>query len=161
MPIRNIITDYSGRSKDINIFPTVNPRTKDAQPVVASFGPVSSYCAGVQKLIQRYTIALLTVKGSQPAYPKFGTNLLKQLAVSGIRTRADLTHSFNFANAVVIDQFRTFQKDSAGDHPDEELDTCVLQDVTVTKNYEVNYRVLMYTKAGAILDFLLPIPITK
>lgn len=161
MPIRNITTDYSGRSKDINIFPSVSPSKAGAQKVTPSFGKVSSYCAGVQKLIQRYAIALLTVKGSQAAYPNFGTGLVKQLNMSRLTNQPDLVHAFNFANAAVIGQFRAYQETTTGLPADEQLDTAVLLSVTATANLEVSYRVALYTKAGSTLDFLLPIPISK
>lgn len=161
MPIRNITTDYSGRSKDINIAPSIDPRMTTPQKVSPSFGPVSSYCAGVQKLIQRFMIALVTVKGSQPAYPNFGTDLFKKISVSSLTTIADLTHAFNFASASVVAAFRAEQEASPGRPDDEQLDTALLTDVSVTANYEVTYRVALYTRAGNTYDFLLPIPISK
>lgn len=161
MPIRNITTDYSGRSKDINIAPSIDPRVTAPQKVAPSFGHVSSYCAGVQKLIQRYMIALVTVKGSQPAYPTFGTDLLKKISVSSLTTVADLTHAFNFASASVVSMFRANQETAVGVPDDEQLDTALLTSVSVTANFEVTYRVALYTKAGNTYDFLLPIPISK
>lgn len=161
MPIRNVTTDYSGRQKDINVYGALDPRSSSVQPVAPAFGPVSSYCAGVQKLLQRYAISLLTVRGSQPAYPTFGTDLLKTLNSSGVMTSGDLTHTFNFANASVISQFRAYQEANPGLPADEQLDTAMLLGVTSPRRGEVNYRIAIYTKAGETLDFLLPIPITK
>lgn len=161
MPIRNITTDYSGRSKDINIVPNIDPKKTTPQKVALSFGRVSSYCAGIQKLIQRFMIALVTVKGSQPAYPDFGTDLLKKLSVSSLTTIADLTHAFNFASASVVASFRAYQEGITGVPEDEQLDTALLMNVEVSANYEVTYRVALYTKAGDTYDFLLPIPISK
>ncbi len=161
MPIRNITTDYSGRAKDINISPTIDPSKTTVQKVTPGFGAVSSYCAGVQKLIQRFMIALVTVRGSQPAYPAFGTDLLKRISVSSLTTVADLKHAFNFASAKVVSDFRAYQAETPGLPDDEQLDTALLLDVTVSANYEVSYRVALYTKAGSTYDFLLPIPISK
>lgn len=161
MPIRTITTDYSGRAKDINISPNVDPTKPSAQKVTPGFGNVSSYCAGVQKLVQRFMIALVTVRGSQPAYPAFGTDLLKRLTVSSLTTVADLKHAFNFASAKVVSEFRAYQADTPDLPDDEQLDTVLLLDVTVSPNNEVTYRVALYTKAGSTYDFLLPIPISK
>ena len=161
MPIRNITTDYSGRSRDINIVPNIDPKVTTPQKMGLAFGRVSSYCAGVQKLIQRFMIALITVKGSQPAYPEFCTDLLKKISVSSLTTVADLTHAFNFAAASVIALFRSYQEKQTGLPEDEQLDTALLTSVTVTKDYHVSYRVTLYTKAGNTYDFLLPIPISK
>lgn len=161
MPIRNITTDYTGRAKDINISPTIDPTKTSVQKVTPGFGNVSSYCAGVQKLLQRFMIALTTVRGSQPAYPTFGTDLLKTIAVSSLTTVADLKHAFNFASAKVVSEFREYQAATPGLPDDEQLDTALLLDISVTANYEVTYRVALYTKAGETYDFLLPIPISK
>ena len=161
MPIRNITTDYSGRAKDINISHTIDPTKTTVQKVTPGFGAVSSYCAGVQKLIQRFMIALVTVRGSQPAYPAFGTDLLNRISVSSLTTVADLKHAFNFASAKVVSDFRAYQAETPGLPDDEQLDTALLLDVTVSANYEVSYRVALYTKAGSTYDFLLPIPISK
>lgn len=161
MPIRNITTDYSGRAKDIDITPTIDPTKTSAQKVTPGFGQVSSYCAGVQKLVQRFMISLVTVQGSQKSYPTFGTNLLKSLTVSSLTTLADLRHAFNFASAKVVSEFRAYQSATPNLPDDEQLDTALLLDVSVNANYEVTYRVALYTKAGETYDFLLPIPISK
>ena len=161
MPIRNVTTDYSGRQKDISAFSVVNPLSPSRQAVTPTFGRVSSYCAGVQKLIQRYTIALLTTRGSQPAFPDFGTELLAGLAVSGLSTVSDLTHAFNFANALVVVQFRDYQSRASGIPLDEQLDTAVLSSLTTTASFEVTFTITLYTMAGTTIDYLLPIPITK
>jgi len=66
MPISSTTTNYSGRKKDIHIFQGVDPsKVSDINP---SFGKISNYCAGVQKLVQRYAICLLTELGSQENY---------------------------------------------------------------------------------------------
>lgn len=161
MPIAKVTTDYSGRKKDINISPGISPYTDKVQKVTPGFGSVSSYCAGVQKLIQRFMIALVTVRGSQPAYPSFGTDLLKTLTVSSLTTLADLRHAFNFASAKVVSEFREYQATQPDLPDDEQLDTALLLDVKVTASYHVTYRVALYTKAGEVYDFLLPIPISK
>jgi len=162
MPIRNITTDYTGRSKDISIASGVDPRIASPQKVTPSFGAVSSYCAGVQKLVQRFMIALTTVKGSQPEFPDFGTDLLKKISTSSLTTIGDLTHAFNFASASVVASFRAAQERAEDPGPeDEQLDTALLTDVEVTSSFNVSYKVSLYTKAGNTYDFLLPIPLSK
>lgn len=158
MPINKVTTDYTGRDKDINIFPVVSPLLQPKQTVTPSFGKVSSYCAGVQKLLQRYAVALLTVQGSQPEYPTFGTGLLRNVMVSSITTLSDLSHAFNFANSLVISMFRDYQSKHEGLPLDEQLDTAILADITTTANYEVTFSVKIYTMAGNTYDYLLPIP---
>ena len=161
MPIRNLTTDYSNRSKDINIFSPVDPTSTLARPVAPSFGKVSSYCAGVQKLIQRYAISLLTAVGSQPAYPAFGTGLPARMLSSNLTTLDDISHAFNFANAYVVNLFRRYQETAPATPLDEQLDTAMLISTTVDASRRLNFRVALYTRAGVTYDFLLPIPTTK
>lgn len=161
MPIQKLTTNYTGREKDINIFPTVRPTVKGPQPTPGSFGKVSSYCAGIQKLAQRYLIALLTIRGSQPNFPNFGTNLLKQVNTGSVTTNGDLVHIFNFANVSVISAFRSAQEKAKNIPMDEQLDTVVLNSVSVTVGNSVNYNISLYTNAGQTYDYVLPIPIQK
>ncbi len=161
MPIQYVSTDYTGRAKDVNILPGIKPTTSVVQKVTPAFGAVSSYCAGIQKLIQRFMIALTTVRGSQKQYPNFGTDLLKRLTVSKLTSVSDLTHAFNFASARVVEAFRAYQQNTPNLPTDEQLDTALLLEVKVTNTNEVTYRVALYTKAGNTYNFLLPIPTSK
>lgn len=161
MAINKLTTDYTGREKDINIFPSVRPTVVGPQPTPASFGKVSSYCAGIQKLVQRYLIALLTARGSQAGFPDFGTELVKQVNVTSNVTNGDLVHAFNFANASVIRAFRDAQARLTTTPADEQLDTVMLNSVSVTGGASINYNISLYTKAGATFDYVLPIPIQK
>lgn len=159
MAIKNITSDYSGHPlKDINICYNINPRVV-TQPLVFSFGKVSSYIAGIQKLVQRYAIALLTQLSSQTEYPEFGTELYNTLLMGRIFNNEDIIHVFNFANMKVIEDFRNYQKQQSGIPLDEQLNTAVLRDVLVdSNNGTASFKIYIYTNAGDTVDFLVPVP---
>lgn len=158
MPISAVTSDYSGRTKDISIAYKVNPTFVGAQNTDLKFGPVSAYCSGVQKLVQRYMIALLTQIGSQPGYPNFGTGLLAKLHNSGGLTKTAVGHIFNFANANVVAAFREYQTANPSNFKDEQLNTATLNNVSVGQgNISLNINIL--TVSGTNVVFVVPIPI--
>jgi len=150
-------TDYSTRKRDIHIFQGVDI-TKPAT-ITPSFGNISNYCAGIQKLVQRYAIALLTVIGSQPEFPTFGTDLLTELSNTNLTIdRTRLTHIFNFANFEVISAFRQYQANTDGLLDDEQLDTATLQDIVVSNDGKVSLIVQIIPVAEDAITFLIPLP---
>ena len=153
--ITSVTTDYTGRQKDINIFGYKNPNTQTISTASLSFGRVSSYCAGVQKLLQRYTIALLTKLGSQTTYPDFGTDFTSSLESS--QTSQDLQHALVFANALVISEFRQYQAVNSGLPLDEQIQTVTINALTYTQGVlYLNLSIL--TLAGDAVQYILPLP---
>jgi hypothetical protein len=158
MPISGTSIDYSTRKKDIHIFQNVD--VNKIATIAPSFGRISNYCAGIQKLVQRYTIALLTAIESQPAYPSFGTNLLTKLSNTNLTIdKTKLTHIFNFANYSVIKSFRTYQSNTEGLPLDEQLDTAILQSITVT-NGVASLSIQLFPVQQTAVTFLIPLPKT-
>lgn len=157
MPIDSITTDYTGRTIDIHIFQGVNP--KGEATVNPSFGKISNYCTGIQKLIQRYTISLLSTIGSQVNFPNFGTNLLNTLNNGNYQLNiADLGHIFNFASAKVINELKQYQRTNTV--PDDEaLDTAILNSVSYSNN-TVYFTVQIYPVQQPSVNFILPLPLT-
>ena len=156
MPITRVSTDYSTRTKDIHIFQGVN--ASKLSDITPGFGRISNYCSGVQKLIQRYTISLLTELGSQTYYPDFGTELISSLLNSSSSlNRLDVGLLFNEANVKVITAFRDHQRESTGIPLDEQLDTALLTNVSVYGG-TVGLTIQLYTAAGVPIEFLIPLP---
>lgn len=158
MPVRRFTTDYTGRDRDLNISLAGGVPVTAPRPMSLIFGPVSSFLAGPAKLVQRYAVALLTPRGSQPGYPEFGTDLPARLASAGRTTPGELAHAFNFANARVVSLFRTEQAQDPDRPPDERLDTAVLQEISVAGGV-LDLRINLFTGAGEEYDLLLPIPV--
>lgn len=157
MPYQSLSTDYTGRKKDICITPYVDPRIIGEQQVTYTLGPIASYTAGIQKLMQRYVIALFTIQGSQKYDPTFGTDFYSTLRSSNLMSVADLSHIFNFANYDVITLFKDYQKNNPDIPLDEQLDTAVLDSINVSGT-SATFNVKIYTKAGENYNFLVPIP---
>ena len=156
MPITGTSTDYTGRKKDISILQGVNPA--QLTTVAPSFGKISQYCAGIQKLIQRYAICLLTEIGSQANNPTFGTNLISTLLSSSSKiNQADVYHIFNFANANVIQSFRDYQRKNAGLPTDEQIDTTKLIGISV-KADTISLNIQVFPITGTPVVFLIPLP---
>lgn len=159
MPISGTSTDYSTRKKDVHIFQGVDVNKLSA--ITPSFGRISNYCAGIQKLIQRYAISLLTQLGSQTNYPDFGSSLLESLHNRNlINNRADVFHLFNFANAKVVSEFRTYQSAHTDMPNDEQLSTAQLKDIVVD-NDSVFLTIQIYPVETTPVVFLLPVPTPK
>jgi hypothetical protein len=157
MAIQSLSTDYSGRTVDINIMQGVNAPNKSA--ITLSFGSISNYCTGIQKLIQRYTIALLTSLGSQISFPSFGTSLINTLtSTSNVYNRADLYPVFNTANAQVVESFKAYDR-TITPKPDEQLAGATLTDIQSTPDGGVSIAVKLYTYATDPITFIIPLPI--
>lgn len=146
MAITGTSTDYTGRLRDINISQNVKPLVTGAQPVAYNFGKISSYIAGVEKLVQRYLIAL------------FNTGLADQLRASKNNGIQEALHVFNLLNWEVIQAFRAYQKSNPGMPEDEQLAGAELQNLTVTGD-NIYIKIQLATQAGEDVVYLLPIPL--
>lgn len=146
MAVIGTSTDYSGRTRDLNISQGIHPTVAGSQPVTYTFGKNSSYLAGVQKLVQRYLILL------------FNTGLADQLRASKNSNTQDAVHIFNFLNWEVIQKLRDFQNKNPGLPEDEQLAGSELQNLTVVSD-TISIKVQLTTKAGEDVVYLLPIPL--
>jgi hypothetical protein len=156
MAINGTSTDYTGRTRDMHIFQGVDPYA--TKTVVPEFGKISNFCTGIQKLVQRYTICLLTEMGSQENFPAFGTTLLTTLNNRSLSlNKNDLYPIFNIASAKVIKEFRQFQAKNPGIPDDEKLNTALLEDIIVT-NDQVQLNVKIYPISQDAVKFVIPLP---
>lgn len=153
-----ISSNYVGRKKDISILQYPDASKADSQLVATSFSKSGRFCAGVQKLIQRYTIILLTNLDSQPLYPAFGTNLLYRLR-QGLPPTDRLLASqiFNTASFSAVRVLSEYQNR----HIETPLDECITR-ATLTNislaGGSVSFAVTITTKAGDIVEFIVPLP---
>lgn len=156
MPIVDSTTNYSGRKVDIHIFQGVN--VNKLSPITPSFGKISNFCSGIQKLIQRYAISLMTELGSQPDYPTFGTKLMSTLNNRNLSfNKADIYPIFNSASYKVVSEFRDYQAKNSGIPTDEQLNTAYLSDIIIT-NDSVSFKVTIIPVSGDTTEFLIPLP---
>jgi hypothetical protein len=159
MAISGTTTDYTGRTVDILIMGGVNPLSPEIQQDSLTFGSPSQYVTGIQKLIQRYAINMMTILGSQTNYPSFGTNFVQGLlSVAGLTTNA-ATHLFNFGNMKIISEFRLYQAANPSMPLDEQLDTATLLSFNSTGD-TINIQIAITSLAGENVVFVLPLPLT-
>lgn len=158
MGISKITTDYTGRKKDISILQYPDASKQDAQDVSPKFGHVSRFCAGPQKLIQRYTIILLTNLKSQENYPNFGTNFLYTLK-AGISPKDKLLarQIFQLASYAAVGTLKNYQS-KVNVPPDESIKSAILTGISLYGSY-VSFDVKITTDAGDSVDFLVPLPV--
>lgn len=156
MPISGTTTNYTGRKKDIHILQNVNPA--GTATTTLAFGKISNFCAGIQKLVQRYTISLLTELGSQESTTTFGTKLLGKLYSRSLHlNKADVFPLFNQASSKVLKEFRRYQSDNPGLPEDEQLRGARLLDVVITKDgIALNIKVIPVSADP--VEFLVPLP---
>jgi hypothetical protein len=159
MAISKITTDYSGRKKDVSIIRNINPTNPATQKVTLEFGKVSAYCAGVQKLVQRYMIIFMTEVGTQKSYPEFGTPFYGNIRRGNVVNKTDLVHKFNFANLKTVETIRTHQQKFNDIPLDEQINTALLGDIIFVARDQINIRILIKTNAGDNVDFLMPLPL--
>lgn len=155
---QTLSVDYSNRKIDLHIFQGVNaPNSSDITP---SFGKISNFCTGIQKLAQRYTICLLTELGSQVSFSDFGSDLITSLtSSSNLYNRADLYPIFNEANAKIEAEFYDHDQKYPGAPDDERLASAALVDILSTPTGGVALSVELQTYSVEPVSFIIPLPI--
>ncbi len=159
MAITGFTTDYSNRTKDINVLKVGAYTNNQTQADTVAFGNPSQYITGIEKLVQKYAILFLTKVGSQVNNPTFGTNFLSTLSTSSsLLSRLDVLHLFNFANLDVLDILKPFQADNPSIPDDEQLQSANLVSFATSPG-TLNISIAITSVAGASLVFVLPIPL--
>lgn len=158
MGIAKTTTDYTGRKKDINLFELPDAANPDRQAVLPKFGKNARFCAGVQKLIQKYAIILLTNVNSQVNYPDFGTDLLYTLQ-GGISPVDQLRAAqiFNLASYDAVNTLKNYQIEHAEIPLDERISSATLSSITLYGGM-ASFDVSLTTEAGSSIDFVVPLP---
>ena len=147
MAITGLSTNYTGRTKDVFISQGLDPLSPLAQTVTYNFGKVSAFIAGVQKLAQKYAVALVN------------TGLVTQLQSQRANNIQEATHIFNFANWDVISAFQAYQNANPGLPLDETLLTAQLSNIASATG-RLSLTIQLTTAAGSDMVFLLPISLT-
>jgi hypothetical protein len=151
-------SDYTGRKKDLSILQYPNVTVPDGVEVAPSFGSPSRFCAGVQKLIQRYTVLMLTNVNSQEYYPDFGADFLWPLQSGTDPTDSIVARQiFTLADYATVSVIKNYQIDNPDIPLDEQLDFTTLRSITLYGGY-VSFDVKLTTFAGEVVDFLVPLP---
>jgi len=158
MAVATISSNYTGRRKDISILQYPDASTASTQTMFPVFGKTTRMCAGVQKLVQKYAIILLTNINSQETFPLFGTDFLYPLR-AGISPVDNLqaTQLFNLASYAAVNTLKRYQIDNPDIPADETITTAELTNISVYGG-SASFEVTIKTEAGDTIDFVVPIP---
>jgi len=172
MAVASVSSSYTGRKKDISILQYPNPSVvpeysaifsferavSSKQTVSPAFGHTTRFCAGAQKLAQRYAIILLTNVTSQENFPSFGTSFLYTLQ-AGISSVDTLRASqiFRLANYEAVSILMNYQNAHPEIPADERVSRVDLVGIAMYGG-SAAFDITLYTEAGDRLDFLVPLP---
>lgn len=158
MAINGVTSNYTSRLKDISIFQNPDGSAVGAQNVLPSFGGVGRFCSGIQKLVQRYAVVLLSNAGSQPDYPDFGTKFISTLQ-AGISPTDQIYASqvFYLANYKTLTTLISYQTDHPEMPADERIVSATLERIALRGGY-VSFDVKITSEAGDEVTFLIPLP---
>ena len=162
----NSTTNYANRQVDIEFLQTI--RTPNGVvPVQLSFTlGASRIVTGIQKLVQRYTLLLLTRLGDVHFDTSQGSTLITDLMYNGLtRNAGSLQIAVAFANASVFSQMRLedSRTDIYGDIPDDErLQSAAMTDFSVDFSTGTLYLTIqLISVAGNSYVYVLPTTLTR
>ena len=137
------VKDYVGRTVDYLAFDDARARddTLLTQTLVKA-GQSGALITGIEKLVQRFLVELLTEQGSLDYQVKRGTFFMTALRAGTVRTSQELFSAFSSAEVDVRDNLK-LEEDFANDPPDEryaraELLSASLFGDTATLNIRVD-----------------------
>jgi hypothetical protein len=158
MAIAGITSNYTGRKRDISILQYPDITILDAQTVTPSFGKNARFCAGVQTLVQKYAIILLTNLGSQEMYPSFGTNFMYTLQAGISPTdRLMAAQIFHLASYSAVNTLKEYQQEHPEMPLDERIIKATLTDISL-RGGEAGFDVTISTEAEDTIQFIIPLP---
>ena len=149
------VSDYKNRTVDVAAFKgwKLGKSTEVEQKLVLP-GKSGEVIAGIEKLVQRFTIELLTELASIPYLPTRGSTFMLD-ARSGIwRTAGDVTTSFSQAILTVADNLGV--EEAASDPADERFSSATLLSVSLLGD-SVTLQIEITSDAGTSFTALLPI----
>jgi hypothetical protein len=160
MAVRNIVTDSAGRLYDIAI--TSGMATKENPGVKLDLlcGVDSGRAlAGPLASTQAVLTCFLSVAGSDPVYPDYGTEFLSACRAGYIRTDSDVLTYFSLAASSCLEFF--YRHDFFANVPADEIVTDITLDYY---SLDVNEsKLIMLVKvhfaSGDVIDVIAPIKV--
>jgi len=153
------VTDYVGRQIDVAAFKGWKPGThrQVTQELVAP-GQHGEAIAGIEKLLQRFTIELFTEMGSLIYMPLRGSGFMTEARAGYWRTGGDVKSSFSTAMLDVTENLKAEEAET--DPDDERFVSAELLSVSLLGD-EVTLTVKVTSKAGTSFEALLPLTVTS
>lgn len=149
------VADYVGRKSDLLILQTSFPTggMVQAPMSLAQPGTGGLIVTGVQKLVQRIFIVLMTAKSSLKYLPNYGTTFTIDMSLGYWSTTAKVRQSFQAAKADLMQQLKAEQL--ATDPEDEQLEDIDLTSITIEAD-RISLSLLVRTAADSY-TFIAPI----
>ncbi len=152
------VDDYVGRTVDLVAMGGVSPTGKVLlRQSLAAPGEAGEICTGIQMLVQRFLIELLTEAGSMPYAPSRGTRLMTLLNQGQVRTQLDAIQAMQ--GALVDLQQNLWSEESSLDPDDERYDSATLLTVELT-SAGIKYTLQVSSRAGTARKVILPLAVT-
>ena len=157
----NTTTDYSGRQVDVELLQTIIQPSGVVPVSISSINTAAKMVAGIQKLVQRYTLLLLTNLNDVKFDAEQGGDLLKLVLDGYVQDTGQLQYAFASANNRVVTQLNNDDLDGEtyGTTPmDEMISEAILLDANVEKATSTAYlRIQIISQAGTEFTFVLPV----
>ncbi len=152
------VSEYIGRLSDLAMFTNVSlDGERKLVQTLAAEGTGGLIVAGIQKLVQRFMIELLTERSTVYGQPRRGCDFMTRLLRNSLNTSLAVEQAFNSA---VIDIQRNLLLEETSDMPtDERFGSAVLRNLSVNRGEVVLY-VALTSAAGTEHEVLLPIATT-
>ena len=152
------LTDYIGRTVDIAAFKGWKPNEHvQVEQALILPGKSGELITGIEKLLQRFTIELLTEEGTLVYLPERGTGFMTSARTGFWRTTGDVQDAFSLS---LIDIRNNLQaEESTSDPDDERFDNAELLSVSLFGD-SVTLSVKIISLAGTTFTAILPITVT-
>ena len=157
----NTTTDYTNRQLDVELLKSVLQPALLVPVTVSNVAKPPKMVTGMEKLVQRYTLLLLTEIGSVKFAPTQGGNLLTFVLNGYVQDVGRLQYAFANANAavsamIVDDDLAT---PTYGSQPaDEKLKVARLLDASLDRATATAYlRIQIVSKAEDNFTFVIPV----
>ena len=149
------IVDYKDRTVDLAAYQGMQPGgERQLEPELVGSDHGGRITAGIQKLVQRFLILLLTEKESVPHYPERGCEFLTDARTGVFQTPLDVFTSFSSALVDIEQQLKAVELPT--DPSDERYESAEVIAVSLSVG-SATVRVQLNSRAGTSYDFLAPI----
>jgi hypothetical protein len=151
------VSDYAGRTVDVAAYKgwKVGAERQVTQ-ALALAGRGGEVIAGIEKLMQRYTIELFTELATLTYLPSRGSSFMIDARSGYWRTGGDVQESFSRASLTLADNLILEEKST--DPEDERFGSAELQAVSLLGD-SVSLRVKITSVAGTSFTVLLPLQV--
>ena len=153
--------DYTGRTVDLEVFQTeAVPAERLRLELTAASSGKHRRVAGVQKLVQRYLLTLLTSKGSVRYMPERGTKFMAYVAGGLLQSRTDIVQYFAFSDSDAAAQLKSqdASQEGQGLPADEKYSRSYLMDYLIDPAAARLYlKVRLLSQADTAYTFVIPV----